>query len=622
MCAHELLTLGQNCDLRLQSFQSVEKKQSRILLDVPNPGAKSTHQPPGVGTIPNLDGNYSESSDSGAESDSENFSVCMNRDKDRVNKLQMSGSKSTVEGSCPPAVSKPCHILQENLKRKKVNKNDSLVKVSNREVNVKETSQNSLNNFSDSNRIAAKHRHFKVMTEKTSNEHNSVLSEGINNFKSIQSNINVCDSINKNGGEGKTMNLNTNVTTLAMSVNQSSSLGSVVAFPSSIGTTTVCMSSLNAAGGQIVAVAGVNLPHPPVLVFSGGNAYPAQINSAGGSSSNIILGNFAGAVPMALIPGAGSNKALIQATAVSVQGSEILKVPVGTPSGPSGGLVTMPQSQHAAVTVSSQPASSIVTSTIQSTLSPKSVAEERLSQRENRIEPSIQDDGTVHWSCNVCAKVCPSESDLKIHKKRHKIDEALICPYCKRSYVDQHRYAVHVRIHTGETPFHCDLCGKGFRDDRKMKLHMARHNSGLSHKCHLCPRSFEGPKALEKHLNAHKTGRYVAPKVIQKSDGTTAMALPEDKQKDSDSPIPSLSGERPIELERPSLVQSPVIVDPPHISKLPEGISFDLKSEGSMEDDSRSACSSMISLSMDDIYQYNVNQTGIENPNEGTALSF
>jgi len=145
-----------------------------------------------------------------------------------------------------------------------------------------------------------------------------------------------------------------------------------------------------------------------------------------------------------------------------------------------------------------------------------------------KLEPTIKADGTIEWSCKVCFKVCATEHELAIHKKRHKIDAALICPYCSRSYVDQHRYAVHVRIHTGETPYHCELCGKGFRDDRKMKLHMARHNSGLSHKCHLCPRSFEGPKALEKHLKAHALGRFVAPKVIQRQDGSVAMALPDD----------------------------------------------------------------------------------------------
>lgn len=224
-----------------------------------------------------------------------------------------------------------------------------------------------------------------------------------------------------------------------------------------------------------------------------------------------------------------------------------------------------------------------------------------------------------------------------MHKKRHKIDEALVCPYCQRSYVDQHRYAVHVRFHTGETPFHCDLCGKGFRDDRKMKLHMARHNSGLSHKCHLCPRSFEGPKALEKHLNAHATGRYVAPKVIQKSDGTTAMALPDDKPKESmtlgvhsnleawNSGGGEVSGgggelshsEADIMSRRSA---SPTADDEeilPDLATDPDLTADEMNANMSMkqqdeEEEVPSNCASVISLSVDDLYQYSVAQSGLD----------
>ena len=55
-------------------------------------------------SIPNLDGNWSESSDSGAESDSE--SLLMNRDLTENNRVKkyISGFKSTVEGSCPSVV--------------------------------------------------------------------------------------------------------------------------------------------------------------------------------------------------------------------------------------------------------------------------------------------------------------------------------------------------------------------------------------------------------------------------------------------------------------------------------------------------------------------------------------
>jgi Zinc finger, C2H2 type len=210
-----------------------------------------------------------------------------------------------------------------------------------------------------------------------------------------------------------------------------------------------------------------------------------------------------------------------------------------------------------------------------------------------------------------------------MHKKRHKIDEALICPYCQRSYVDQHRYAVHVRFHTGETPFHCDLCGKGFRDDRKMKLHMARHNSGLSHKCHLCPRSFEGPKALEKHLNAHATGRYVAPKVIQKSDGTTAMALPDDKPKELVGALsgPSLEtwsksselGETDVLSSSPSPLPVAAEILPDVSAGGCELAAEDVKLDSGIKEEEE-VPSSVISLSVDDLYQYSVTQSGIDLP--------
>ena len=386
-----------------------------------------------------------------------------------------------------------------------------------------------------------------------------------------------------------------------------------------------------------MAVSGMNLASnpPPMLVFSSGSNFPGQL-STGNAKGNLILGNFGAGVPMALIPGrSADNKTHFQGNPLGLPNADVLNVPVSVPGGKNlvalshpmteGMVVKQEQAANVPLTFTSIATPSIPVSSISASLAtPSSSAnimqEDKKVNREPKLESSIAEDGSVIWPCNVCAKICPSESDLKIHKKRHKINEALICPYCKRSYVDQHRYAVHVRIHTGETPFHCSLCGKGFRDDRKMKLHMARHNSGLSHKCHLCPRSFEGPKALEKHLNAHATGRYVAPKVIQKSDGTTAMALPEDKQKESESTtaagVSTLPQDKLGVGEIDPLVSDPggiaLLQDNSQLTRLTEGISFDLKSEGSKEDDSVSACSSMISLSMEDLYQYNVSQSGLE----------
>ena len=47
------------------------------------------------------------------------------------------------------------------------------------------------------------------------------------------------------------------------------------------------------------------------------------------------------------------------------------------------------------------------------------------------MEPTFNQDRIVEWKCKVCSKVCATEHELAIHKKRHKIDDPLICTYCQ-----------------------------------------------------------------------------------------------------------------------------------------------------------------------------------------------
>lgn len=44
---------------------------------------------------------------------------------------------------------------------------------------------------------------------------------------------------------------------------------------------------------------------------------------------------------------------------------------------------------------------------------------------------------TTGWVCNVCSKECPSENELTLHKKRHKLDSPLICEYCNQQYTNR-----------------------------------------------------------------------------------------------------------------------------------------------------------------------------------------
>ena len=393
-------------------------------------------------------------------------------------------------------------------------------------------------------------------------------------------------------------------------------------------------------------VMAVPLPQSPVLVLSGSNtlANTATVVTSGALPTNLVLGSFPGsAMQMTAIP---INKGVLGVggpQAINIQTSDVIKVPVALNG---GGVVLAPPPAPVLAPAPSQPTLSLPQFISQpgavavqgSVLSPAPApapapgpSEAGDLKTEQKLEPSYNEDGSVEWRCKVCAKVCASEHELSIHKKRHKIDDPLVCAFCQRSYVDQHRYEVHVRTHTGETPFHCELCGKGFRDDRKMKLHMARHNSGLSHKCHLCPRSFEGPKALEKHLKAHEMGRYVAPKVIQRHDGTMAMALPEDPNHPKKpevavgqpDPEAGPTGEvaaapasvtvvtmcdpapAPAELPAPAATEPEAAASPAPTAEEEEGGPSEGGGGGAGDP-------SMISLSVDDLYQYSVAQTSAE----------
>ena len=66
----------------------------------------------------------------------------------------------------------------------------------------------------------------------------------------------------------------------------------------------------------------------------------------------------------------------------------------------------------------------------------------------NRLSPSLMtaNSSPMHktskrqFACNVCGKECRNESDLSLHKKRHKVDQPFVCQFCDREYVDKSRW--------------------------------------------------------------------------------------------------------------------------------------------------------------------------------------
>jgi len=691
-CARELLTLGQNTVKREQlvlnpvtSSKIVSNPAGqRVIVSVPSLKTQNT---PRSHSGLNLDGNISESSDSEDESNHVSKILSLSRVILRRN----SGPKSTVEDSrCSPAVlKKPNKKLfswsKKNLNGKpkakdfipsynglmeggsppSIDTNLRPCKVTLPRLSVEDRGlcPGALRDMPGGpiNEAQGKDAHSDCPSEagalnpsyQINTLHPSEPSQcGVDNSCDIM--------INSNMGDAMTSSSHSFHPQQTTYINSSMS---------QFGTST-----MSTVTSQVMAMP---LAQPPVLVFSANsnnlnNAGP--VVASGGLPTNLVFSSFPGsAMQMAAIPISKGILGVGGPQAINIQPTDVIKVPVALNSGGvmlapnpavGGCVVTLAQPQQGLQNgqptlsinqsmnggmisaVPHLPSSSIALPSFSGMHPPQtqvsdsscsSILSEVDSQNqskdplklERRMEPTFNEDGTVEWKCKVCSKVCATEHELAIHKKRHKIDDPLICPYCQRSYVDQHRYAVHVRIHTGETPFHCDLCGKGFRDDRKMKLHMARHNSGLSHKCHLCPRSFEGPKALEKHLKAHALGRYVAPKVIKRQDGTVAMALPDDPNQNKkvegtgivlDTPLNIPATERARELDQDSETITSSLSGQGNsdlhqdqiTDRIPGSIEHMVHLPRKMEEDSASSDAGMISLSVDDLYQYSVAQTNVD----------
>lgn len=70
-------------------------------------------------------------------------------------------------------------------------------------------------------------------------------------------------------------------------------------------------------------------------------------------------------------------------------------------------------------------------------------AQQRLSPSPNPLTanlPSMMRKTSKRlFACNVCGKECRNESDLSLHKKRHKVDQPFVCQFCDREYVDKSR---------------------------------------------------------------------------------------------------------------------------------------------------------------------------------------
>ncbi|KAM3960122.1 uncharacterized protein ACR2FA_005752 [Aphomia sociella] len=127
-------------------------------------------------------------------------------------------------------------------------------------------------------------------------------------------------------------------------------------------------------------------------------------------------------------------------------------------------------------------------------------------------------DGT--HTCELCGKVCDSETSLKHHIIWHKSKTSLYgarheCYVCKLVFTNKRRLELHIRAHYEDDngPFKCQICGKGYIDEEYFRRHVKGHNfDHQSHKkrieklrkdkvkCPICARFYPDLVKLIRHL--------------------------------------------------------------------------------------------------------------------------
>ncbi|KAG4071719.1 hypothetical protein HA402_011873 [Bradysia odoriphaga] len=106
------------------------------------------------------------------------------------------------------------------------------------------------------------------------------------------------------------------------------------------------------------------------------------------------------------------------------------------------------------------------------------------------------------FPCDECDKEFTRNSDLQIHKLRHRI--VLDCDECGKVFSRKSHLNRHKLIHSKEKQFACEFCGKRFTQNSHLKTHKLKHiNDRPTYHCDKCDKEFKGLKGLQKHQQKH-----------------------------------------------------------------------------------------------------------------------
>ena len=138
------------------------------------------------------------------------------------------------------------------------------------------------------------------------------------------------------------------------------------------------------------------------------------------------------------------------------------------------------------------------------------------------------------YKCEICGKICDSESHLKYHNQnRHtlpwifnfftKTEKGVKCKYCdfnknvNRSAYHKIGLGIHTYFeHSNKLSEHqkleveifkCKDCGKLNANKSQLKRHTLIHSKENNHACHMCDKKYRDKKSLIVHMRIHTGDR-------------------------------------------------------------------------------------------------------------------
>ena len=121
----------------------------------------------------------------------------------------------------------------------------------------------------------------------------------------------------------------------------------------------------------------------------------------------------------------------------------------------------------------------------------------------------VHDDSKC-FKCDVCLKVFPTNSLLKIHYRTHTGEKPFACQICDKRFAHKCTLVKHQATHTRAKPFAFQICGKKFARKGDLVQHQATHSDVRNFKCSICPdgRFFKTKSQLSHHMVFHYEPKY------------------------------------------------------------------------------------------------------------------